>query len=62
MSVPHIPQWETETSISVALKGLGVKVVNVRGLVALCATQPLNVSEVDVVVGDIVYDAFELSV
>lgn len=46
MSVPHIPQWETAISMSVSVNGLGLKVVNVRGLVALWATQPLNVSAV----------------
>lgn len=46
MSVPQIPQWEIATSMSVSVNGLGWKVVNVRGLVALLATQPLNVSGV----------------
>lgn len=31
--------------MSVGVKGFGVKVVYVRGLVALWATQPLNVSD-----------------
>lgn len=43
MSVPQMPQWETLTSMSVSVKGLGVKVVYVRGLVASWATQPWNV-------------------
>lgn len=40
MSVPQMPQWETLTSMSVSVNGLGSKVVNVRGLVASRATQP----------------------
>ena len=45
MSVPQMPQCETRISMSVGVKGLGWKVVNVSGLVASWATQPWNVSD-----------------
>lgn len=41
-SVPQIPQCVTRISMSVSVKGFGVKVVNFRGLVASWATQPLK--------------------
>lgn len=41
--MPQIPQWVTRISMSVDVKGLGVKVVNVKGSLALWATQPWKV-------------------
>lgn len=43
MSVPQIPQCVMRISMSVAVKGLGVKVVYCRALVASKATQPSKV-------------------
>lgn len=43
MSVPQMPQWVTRISMSVSVKGFGSNAVNVRGLLASCATQPWKV-------------------